>query len=914
MVGLGFLMLIVSAWALWRSRRGARKAFELGRWTLWVLVACIVAPFLANTFGWLFTEMGRQPWIVYGLMKTGRGISPSVSAADVAITLGGFVLLYTVLGVIDVVLMSLAARRGLGTEDERRPPGRPGAPSAGRRRRNSSTEETAVNGPVASLNTAWFALIGVLWTGYFVLEGFDFGVGMLNLAIGRDDVDRRLARNAIGPVWDGNEVWLIVAAGATFAAFPVWYASMFSGFYLALFIVLAALIVRGVSFEFRNKRDSARWRAGWDRAMAVGSLLPAFAWGVAFTDLVHGLPLSPAGLYQGSFWGLLAPVAIVGGLASLAMFLAHGATFLALKTAGPLAERARKVAMWVSPLAGALVAGTAAWLAAGGSHGPGALGGTVPIVLAAVCGLAFAAAGALVLAGRDGLAFGLSALGIVAVMAAVFTALFPRVMVSSGPGPSLTIWSAASAHETLLVMTVVAAIFVPLVLAYQGWSYWVFRQRLTRPAAGPGLSFPPGCRGRDAFDSSSPAPQPASPARIVTAGRADAVRTQPSVQAAACSRRHLAAGRRGQAVAGRCGRGRCSARPCSWSRRPISSPACSPTRSTAGSPATRPSGDVPADRVARRRPGGARLGLGGVHGGRRAASPGGHPAAGAGRRPSAWRRPAGLRADEQGDVLGPGGMTTLIGYGVDELDPFVARVLPGAVLALAVPALLLAWIGHLDLVSAGLAGVTLVIAPVLAGLVGADTAAAVRRRLASLERLGDRFDALVEGLPLLRAFGRAADHERAVAASGEEVRTATLATLRVALLAGLVLELLAAVGTALVAVRLGLRLDDGQRILPQALAVLILIPEVFLPLRRLTADFHAGAAGRAVLVGSAASPPRIAPAPIAAEAERDRPAGTALRSVSSSRECAWRPKAGACRCWTGSTCGCQPGGASMPGR
>jgi ATP-binding cassette, subfamily C, bacterial CydD len=177
----------------------------------------------------------------------------------------------------------------------------------------------------------------------------------------------------------------------------------------------------------------------------------------------------------------------------------------------------------------------------------------------------------------------------------------------------------------------------------------------------------------------------------------------------------------------------------------------------------------------------------------------------------------------------------------------VARVLPRTVLALAVPALLLAWIGHLDLVSAALAAATLVIAPVLAGLVGADTAAAVRRRLAGLERLGDRFDTLVEGLPLLRAFGRAADHERAVAASGEQVRTATLATLRIALLAGLVLELLAAVGTALVAVRLGLRLDAGQRILPQALAVLILVPEVFLPVRRLTADFHAGATGRAVL-------------------------------------------------------------------
>jgi cytochrome bd ubiquinol oxidase subunit II len=339
-----------------------------------------------------------------------------------------------------------------------------------------------VNGPVASLNTAWFAVIGLLWTGYLVLEGFDFGVGVLGLVLGRDDLDRRLARDAIGPVWDGNEVWLIVAAGATFAAFPVWYASMFSGFYLALFVVLVALIVRGVSFEFRGKRDSPRWRSGWDWALAVGSLVPAFAWGALFTDLVHGLPLSRSGLYLGSLPGLLTPVAIVGGLASLAMFGAHGATFLSLKTSGPLAARAGQVSAWLSPLAGALVAGTAAWLAAGGSHGPGAVGGTIPIVLAAGCGLAFAGAGILALTVRDGFAFGLSALGIVAAAAAVFTALFPRVMVSTGPGLALTIWSAASAHQTLLVMTVVAVIFVPIMLAYQGWSYWVFRQRLTRPA------------------------------------------------------------------------------------------------------------------------------------------------------------------------------------------------------------------------------------------------------------------------------------------------------------------------------------------------------------------------------------------------------------------------------------------------
>jgi cytochrome d ubiquinol oxidase subunit II len=357
-----------------------------------------------------------------------------------------------------------------------------------------------VNGPVASLNTAWFGLIGLLWTGYLVLEGFDFGVGMLSLAIGRDDIDRRLCRSAIGPVWDGNEVWLIVAAGATFAAFPLWYASMFSGFYLAMFVVLAALIVRGVSFEYRGKRDSPHWRAGWDRALAASSLVPAFAWGLVFVDLVHGLPLSASGRYAGTFTDLFPAAAIVGGLASLAMFLAHGATFLSLKTAGPLASRARRVAMWLSPLAGALVIGTAFWLAAAGSGGAGRLPGLVPLILAVVCGAAFIASGALAAIGRDGLAFGLSALGIVAAVAAVFTALFPRVMPSSGPGAALTIFSAASAHETLLVMTIVAAIFVPLVLAYQGWSYWVFRQRLVRPVAQPGPSPAPG--------SPSPAPAP----------------------------------------------------------------------------------------------------------------------------------------------------------------------------------------------------------------------------------------------------------------------------------------------------------------------------------------------------------------------------------------------------------------------
>jgi cytochrome d ubiquinol oxidase subunit II len=345
-------------------------------------------------------------------------------------------------------------------------------------------------GPVASLNTAWFALIGVLWTGYFVLEGFDFGVGMLSLVLGRDDIDRRMARSAIGPWWDGNEVWLIVAAGATFAAFPVWYASMFSAFYFVLFLILAALIGRGVAFEFRGKRDSARWRNRWDVVLAAGSLIPAFAWGLAFTDLLHGLHLSRSGTYLGSFSDLLVPVAVVGGLASLGLFVAHGATFLSVKTSGPLADRARATAFWVSPLAGALTIGTAAWLAAGGLRGVPGLPGAVPLALTAACALAFVVSGLLVRTGRAVLAFGLSALGIMAASAAIFTALFPRVLVSSGPGPSLTIWSAASANLSLVVMTVVAAISLPLVLLYQGWSYWVFRQRLTRPPDEAGATAP----------------------------------------------------------------------------------------------------------------------------------------------------------------------------------------------------------------------------------------------------------------------------------------------------------------------------------------------------------------------------------------------------------------------------------------
>jgi len=208
----------------------------------------------------------------------------------------------------------------------------------------------------ADLNTLWFALIAVLWMGYFFLEGFDFdfGVGILLPFLGRDDVDRRVMVNAIGPVWDGNEVWLLVAGGATFAAFPGWYASLFSGFYLALFLILLALIVRGVAFELRGKHDDPRWRRWWDRAIFLGSLVPALLWGVALGDVLHGVPVGSGQRFVGSFLDLLQPYALLGGVMTLLLFSLHGAVFTALKTSGELAERARASARrlaWPAALA-----------------------------------------------------------------------------------------------------------------------------------------------------------------------------------------------------------------------------------------------------------------------------------------------------------------------------------------------------------------------------------------------------------------------------------------------------------------------------------------------------------------------------------------------------------------------------------
>ncbi|MEN3612944.1 cytochrome d ubiquinol oxidase subunit II [Plantactinospora sp. ZYX-F-223] len=322
------------------------------------------------------------------------------------------------------------------------------------------------------LPTFWFLLIAVLFTGYFILEGFDFGVGILLPVLGRDDRERRVLINTIGPVWDGNEVWLITAAGGLFAAFPGWYASLFSGFYLPLLLVLLALIFRGVAFEYRHKRPEAAWKARWDLAIFLGSLIPAALWGVVLGNLLRGVPLDARHDYTGGLLDLLNPYALLGGVTTTALFVTHGAVFLALKTTGEIRVRAGRLAARAAT-ATALV--TAAFLAVGLTirQTPAAVG------LAVAAALALVGALAATRVRREGWAFVGTAAAIGLTVAALFAALFPTVLPSTAdPAGTLTIDNAASSAYTLKVMTWVAAFFAPVVLAYQGWTYWVFRKRI----------------------------------------------------------------------------------------------------------------------------------------------------------------------------------------------------------------------------------------------------------------------------------------------------------------------------------------------------------------------------------------------------------------------------------------------------
>jgi cytochrome d ubiquinol oxidase subunit II len=328
------------------------------------------------------------------------------------------------------------------------------------------------------LEDVWFVLIAVLWAGYFLLEGFDFGVGMLLPVLPRDERERGIMFESIGPVWDGNEVWLVVAAGATFAAFPAWYATMFSGFYIAVLLILVLLIIRVVSFEWREKRDGERWRATWMWANTIASVGAPFLWGVALANLLHGVPLDSSHGFSGNFLDLFSPYTVVAGLAVVAVFAVHGATYLTLRTAGDLCQRAAAMARRLAIPAVVLGIGTVVWTVAvaHARNSRGILPTTVPAVLTAI---ALLLAFVFTRGGRSGWAFAATALGAVGFVATIFTGLYPRVLVSHPTfANSLTIDNAAAGHYALVVITVVAAIFTPLVHLYQGWTYHVFRKRL----------------------------------------------------------------------------------------------------------------------------------------------------------------------------------------------------------------------------------------------------------------------------------------------------------------------------------------------------------------------------------------------------------------------------------------------------
>ncbi|GGO86382.1 cytochrome d ubiquinol oxidase subunit II [Wenjunlia tyrosinilytica] len=330
------------------------------------------------------------------------------------------------------------------------------------------------------LHTVWFILIAVLWTGYFFLEGFDFGIGVLTKLLARDERERRVLINTIGPVWDGNEVWLITAGGATFAAFPEWYATLFSGFYLPLLVILLCLIVRGVAFEYRGKRDDARWKRNWEHAVFWTSLLPAFLWGVAFANFARGVKIGPHMEYTGTLLDLLNPYALLGGLVTLSLFTLHGAVFASLKTLGGIRDRARTMATTLGLPTAVFALAFLIWTQIDN-------GNLKSLPAAILSGAALLSALVANARRRDGWAFAWSGIAIAALTAMFFLALFPNVLPSTlNDSWGLTVDNASSTPYTLRIMTWAAAIGTPLVICYQGWTYWVFRKRIgTQHIPGP---------------------------------------------------------------------------------------------------------------------------------------------------------------------------------------------------------------------------------------------------------------------------------------------------------------------------------------------------------------------------------------------------------------------------------------------
>jgi cytochrome d ubiquinol oxidase subunit II len=328
------------------------------------------------------------------------------------------------------------------------------------------------------LQTLWFILIAVLWIGFFFLEGFDFGVGMLLPFLGKNDTERRAIINTIGSVWDGNEVWLLSAGGAMFAAFPHWYATMFSGFYLALFLFVIGLILRGISFEYRSKDSNPVWRNRFDWMIAIGSFLASFLLGTTFANLARGVPIDENMTYTGNLFTLLNPYGLIGGATTVIVFLLHGANFLGLKLEGELRERVHQLSkkIYVAAAIITTILLVTTYVYTDITSKLGINPGITPIAsyVALLVTIFF------INRKMEGWAFILTALHIVLTQITFYMLMFPRVMISStSPAYSLTIYNASSSQYTLTVMSVIALIFVPIVVAYQGWTYYMFRKRIT---------------------------------------------------------------------------------------------------------------------------------------------------------------------------------------------------------------------------------------------------------------------------------------------------------------------------------------------------------------------------------------------------------------------------------------------------
>ncbi|MEV7608626.1 cytochrome d ubiquinol oxidase subunit II [Microbacterium sp. NPDC089320] len=326
----------------------------------------------------------------------------------------------------------------------------------------------------------WFWIVAFLFVGYFVLDGFDFGVGMSLPFLGKNDVSRRQVINTIGPVWDLNETWVIVAGASLFASFPEWYATLFSGFYLPLLLILLALILRGVSFEYRHQREGKQWKAGFDRMIVIGSAVPALLWGVAFGNIVQGVAIDENHIYVGGFFALLNPYSLLVGVTTLLLFFLHGVLFVSLKTDGQVHADARRLVKLAAGPTVLAAAGTVLWTIGI------AWNRESPLMLMVVgCGLvaalALIASVLFSMRGRDGRAFTAGAVTVASAVVMLFAALFPYVMPSTiDPAFSLTIENASSTPYTLTIMSWTALIALPLVLAYQTWTYWIFRKRVTR--------------------------------------------------------------------------------------------------------------------------------------------------------------------------------------------------------------------------------------------------------------------------------------------------------------------------------------------------------------------------------------------------------------------------------------------------